>query len=133
MLGPSLVNRESRAALGDLSGSLDRGNLHPYSGGLPPLGNLDDESALMSAVSKGKPLQISEVGYHTDLAFTGPHRPASERAVGIYMPRHRARGVPLAGSSGPTSTSSPTCGPRRRHAEGLLAVGELLRAADAGT
>jgi hypothetical protein len=87
VLGPSLVNRGSRAALGDLSAYLDRGNLHPYPGGLPPLGNLPDESQLMSYVSGAKPLVISEVGYHTDLTYTGPHRPASEQAVAIYTPR----------------------------------------------
>ena len=87
VLGPALVNRDSRAALGDLSGSLDWGNLHPYPGGLPPLGNLPDESMLMAQVSGAKPLTISEVGYHTDLAYTGPHRPASEKAVATYTSR----------------------------------------------
>jgi hypothetical protein len=87
VLGPSLVNRASRAALGDLSPHLDRGNLHPYPGGLPPLGNLADESLLTAQVSGAKPLVISEVGYHTDLSYSGPHRPASEQAVAVYMPR----------------------------------------------
>jgi hypothetical protein len=87
VLAPSLVNRESRAALGDLSTFLDRGNLHPYPGGLPPLGNLPDESMLSAHVSGSKPLVISEVGYHTDLSYPGPHRPASEQAVAVYTPR----------------------------------------------
>jgi hypothetical protein len=87
VIGPSLVNRESRAALGDLSAHLDRGNLHPYSGGLPPLRNLASEQLLMSSVSGGKPLTVTEVGYHTDMAYPGPHRPASEKAVATYTPR----------------------------------------------
>jgi len=87
VIGPSLVHRESRAALGDLTGYVDRGNLHPYPGGQPPLRNLADEALMMSQVSGKKPLVITEVGYHTDMAFTGPHRPASERAVGVYTPR----------------------------------------------
>jgi hypothetical protein len=87
VLGPSLVYRDSRAALGDLSAHLDQGNLHPYSGGLPPLGNLATEALLMAQVSQTKPLTISEVGYHTDLAYTGPHRPASEKAVATYTSR----------------------------------------------
>jgi hypothetical protein len=87
VIGPSLVHRESRAALGDLSAHLDRGNIHPYSGGLPPVRNLAEERQLMESVSGLKPLVTTEVGYHTDLAFTGPHRPASERAVATYTPR----------------------------------------------
>ncbi len=87
VIGPSLVHRESRAELGDLSAHLDRGNLHPYSGGLPPLRNLASEQLLMSSVSGAKPLTITEVGYHTDMAYPGPHRPASEKAVATYTPR----------------------------------------------
>jgi hypothetical protein len=87
VIGPSLVYRESRAELGDLSGFVDRGNLHPYSGGRPPLFNLADERQMMSAVSGSKPLVITEVGYHTDMTETGPHRPASEQAVAAYTPR----------------------------------------------
>ncbi|MEA2331506.1 MAG: hypothetical protein QOH58_1644 [Thermoleophilaceae bacterium] len=87
VIGPSLVNRGSRALLGDLTPYLDRGNLHPYSGGLPPLLNLEDERQVMSAVSGSKPLVITEVGYHTDMAHTSPHRPASEAAVAVYTPR----------------------------------------------
>lgn len=41
----------------------------------------------MASVSRDKPLVITEVGYHTDMAHTGPHRPASERAVATYTPR----------------------------------------------
>jgi hypothetical protein len=87
VIGPSLVYRESRAALGDLSAYVDRGNIHPYPGGLPPLRNLEDERQLMAPVTGNKPLQITEVGYHTDMAHTSPHRPASEQAVAIYTPR----------------------------------------------
>jgi hypothetical protein len=87
VLAPSLVNRESRTALGDLSAYADRGNLHPYPGGAPPLRNLLDEQQLAAHVTGTKPLVISEVGYHTDMAHVGPHRPASERAVAIYTPR----------------------------------------------
>jgi len=87
VIGPSLVNRGSRAALGDMTAWVDRGNIHPYSGGNPPLRNLLDEQQLMSAVSGSKPLVITEVGFHNDLAFNGPHRPASLRATAIYTPR----------------------------------------------
>ena len=95
VVGPSLVNRESRAALGDLSGSLDRGNLHPYSGRPPPLGNLADEALLMAQVSGKKPLEITEVGYHTDLAYRGTASPClGARRRRLHTP-HRAGGLPL--------------------------------------
>lgn len=87
VIGPSLVHRGSRAALGDISSYLDLGNLHPYPGGLPPLGNLADELQLASAVSANKPVVATEIGYHTDLSFTGGNRPATERVVATYMPR----------------------------------------------
>jgi hypothetical protein len=87
VIGPSLVHRESRTALGDLSAHVDRGNIHPYPGGSMPLTHLEDERQMMSAVSGNKPLVITEVGYHTDMAYPGPHRPASERAVASYTPR----------------------------------------------
>jgi hypothetical protein len=87
VIGPSLVHRESRAALGDLSAHVDRGNIHPYPGGSMPLTHLADEREMMSAVSGNKPLVITEVGYHTDMAHPGPHRPTSERAVATYTPR----------------------------------------------
>jgi hypothetical protein len=46
-----------------------------------------DERQMMSAVSGSKPLVATEVGYHTDMSETGPHRPASEQAISIYTPR----------------------------------------------
>jgi hypothetical protein len=87
VIGPSLVYRQSRTALGDLSSVVDRGNLHPYPGGRPPLYNIEDERQMMSAVSGSKPLVSTEIGYHTDMAEPSSHRPASERAIGIYTPR----------------------------------------------
>ncbi len=87
VLGPSLVHRESRAALGDLSAYLDAGNLHPYPGGGLPLINLPDERSLMSQVSGNKPLIITEVGYHADLVTNAAHRGASEKANSMYTPR----------------------------------------------
>ena len=86
VLGPALVHRHSRAALGDISAYLDRGNLHPYPGGAPPLSNLEDERRLAAKVSKNKPLWITEVGYHSDNTRQD-HLPASERAIQLYTPR----------------------------------------------
>jgi hypothetical protein len=88
VIGPAVVNRASRAALGDMSSYLDRGNIHPYPGGAPPLHNIVDEFDLASKISAGKPLVATEIGYHNDIApLYGGHYGASERAVAQYMPR----------------------------------------------
>ena len=87
VVGPAVVGRDARRQLGDISRYLDLGNMHPYPGGIPPLQNLQDEYQLASYVSGRKPVVATEIGYHTDLAFTGGNRPATERAVATYMPR----------------------------------------------
>ena len=87
VFGPSLVHRASRAALGDISASLDYGNLHPYPGGIMPLSNFDDERTMMSLVSGSKPLVITEVGYHADTTTDDSHRGVSEAVNASYTPR----------------------------------------------
>lgn len=88
VIGPAVVNRGSRAALGDMSSYLDSGNIHPYPGGATPLHNILDEFDLASKISAGKPLVATEIGYHTDTdPAYGGHYGASERAVAQYMPR----------------------------------------------
>ena len=87
VLGPSLVNPASRGQLGNLSGHLDRGNIHPYSGGLPPLYNIGSEKLLASLVSGAKPVVATEAGFHTDLALGGGHHGATEEVVAVYTPR----------------------------------------------
>ncbi len=87
VVGPSLVRRESRAQLGNMSANLDYGNLHPYPGGSLPLANFDDERTIMSQVSGSKPLVITEVGYHADTNTDDPHRGVSESVNAAYSPR----------------------------------------------
>jgi hypothetical protein len=87
VVGPSLVGGDAHTLLGDLSASLDFGNIHPYPGGEMPLFNLADVKELAAHVSGSKPLVATEVGYHNNLSETGHHRPASEWAAGIYTPR----------------------------------------------
>jgi hypothetical protein len=87
VLGPAVGWPASPRDLGDLSDYLDRGNIHPYPGGNPPLYNLDSERLKAAALSGSKPLIATEAGYHSYLATTGGHLPASERAIAIYMPR----------------------------------------------
>lgn len=87
VLGPAVGWPASPSDLGDLSAYLDRGNFHPYPGGNPPYFNLGAESVKAAALSGSKPLVATEIGYHSDLGTTGGHLPASERAIGAYMPR----------------------------------------------
>jgi hypothetical protein len=87
VLGPPLVYRTSRAELGDISAYLDRGNIHPYPGGIMPMTFLDEEKAMARLVSGTKPLVATETGYHNDLSYLGVHRGASEQAAAMYTPR----------------------------------------------
>ncbi len=89
VLGPTVVQHESRAILGDLSDSLDFGNMHPYPGGAEPDrdSHLKDELALAAENSGTEPVHATETGYHNAVDTAGGQRPASERASGIYVPR----------------------------------------------
>ena len=87
VLGPALVGHAARVELGDLSAYLDKGNMHPYPGGNPPLWDLDYEKSYTAHVSGAKPLVATEAGYHSELNTTDGHPPTSERAIGYYTPR----------------------------------------------
>jgi hypothetical protein len=89
VLGPSLVEWDSRAELGDVSRWLDYGNVHPYPGGAAPDRNeqLEEVLSLASRNSAAKPVQATETGYHNALATDSRHLPASEQAAAVYMPR----------------------------------------------
>ena len=89
VLGPTVVDRENRDRLGDLSAWLDYGNMHPYPGGNAPDRDvhLDDEFRLAAKNSAAEPVQATETGYHNGTASDVGHLPASEHAAGVYMPR----------------------------------------------
>jgi hypothetical protein len=89
VLGPTVVYRENRDRLGDLSAWLDYGNMHPYPGGNAPDRDvhLEDEFRLASKNSAADPVQATETGYHNGTASDVGHLPASEQAAGVYMPR----------------------------------------------
>lgn len=89
VLGPTLVHRDSRERLGDISQWLDQGNMHPYpGGGAPDLdSHLEDELRLAAKNSSAKRVQATETGYHNGVGSDSGHLPASEAAAGVYMPR----------------------------------------------
>jgi hypothetical protein len=87
VIGPSLVHRASRTTLGDLSGSLDYGNLHSYPGGRAPASTLTSEFSLAANVSAAKPVIATETGYHNALATKSTHPPIDEAWGSVYVER----------------------------------------------
>ena len=87
VLGPSMGHEEDMAKLGDISGSLDIGNLHNYPGGQKPSVKIDRRMQLSKANRGNKPVAVSETGYHNYLQDTSTHLPASEAVAGAYYPR----------------------------------------------
>ena len=89
VIGPSVIRQEGQTSLGDISSWVDYGNTHTYQSGNAP----DEESRWNTELfyaaknSGSKPIQVTESGYHNAVNTTNDHRPASERAAGIYMPR----------------------------------------------
>jgi len=98
VLGPSIVRSANRQALGDISGILDYGNIHPYAGGLQPGWNIPAELASGALNSGTKPIIAGEIGYHNAVNTTTTHPGVSEKAAGIYVPRMYldafSRGIP---------------------------------------
>jgi hypothetical protein len=90
VVGPIVVG--DRQLVGDLSPWLDYGNMHPYPGNRNPEWSLNpsggDEFDLAANNSGDKPVMATETGYHNALQYPDAgHRPVSERAAGIYVPR----------------------------------------------
>ena len=86
VVGPSVIF-SAQPKLGDVSEFLDVGNSHPYPGGRPQSATLDSELQRQRVISGDKPVWITETGYHNALAVEGGHRPTSEAAEAVYLPR----------------------------------------------
>ena len=72
----------------------DGGNMHPYPGNQKPSGPAHYSFARAMSESRqfgfdgaAAPVVATETGYHNAVNHTGGHRPVSERASGIYLPR----------------------------------------------
>ena len=88
VLGPSIVNVATSSQVGDLSAYMDEGAIHPYDGGQIPTTNLRRHVDGIGAVSGARPLEATEVGYHTSAASTNPyHWALSETAQAKYTLR----------------------------------------------
>jgi hypothetical protein len=86
VIGPSIVHGD-QAALGDVSSSLDFGNMHSYPNGETPEANLSSQLAQAALNSGSKPVMATETGYNTAVNSSSELKPVSEEAMATYIPR----------------------------------------------
>jgi hypothetical protein len=90
VIGPSFGTRAGPDLSGSLREWLDFGNVHPYTGCLPPSPTLlSSELQRAGKVSGIKPVFASEVGFHNALHMDPArgHPPCDERTAAIYVLR----------------------------------------------
>lgn len=90
ILDPSLTSAAAFSALGNINGLVDGVSLHPYPLGEMPEGAYGSMLQLASKNVVGKPVEVTETGYHNwmgDQGQPGVMPGVSERAAGIYFPR----------------------------------------------
>jgi PASTA domain len=86
VIGPSLVHND-QSTLGDISGTLDYGNIHSYPMGEPPEHGLGSAINHAELNSGPKPIVATETGYDTALNWSGENPGVSEQAMATYVPR----------------------------------------------
>ena len=90
VIGLTTTSSYGSSFIGDISGSMDAGTLHPYPNGVLPTSALvstENNSSVLNAAHK--PWWVTETGYYTaPNATTGVYQPGvSEAAQGKYAPR----------------------------------------------
>ena len=86
--GPSLVLGDSAAKLGSLSDDLDRGNIHPYTGGQAPSEQrIRDAFSTFGSVWGDKPVVATEAGFHNAMSATQGQPPTPEDVAASYLLR----------------------------------------------
>jgi len=90
VLGPSFAFNGA-SEIGDISGWIDFGNTHPYSGCMSPTPQHVQQYGIDRYAPAGgtKPIIVTEVGFHTAIASTEPYiqPPCDERTGGVYTLR----------------------------------------------
>jgi hypothetical protein len=90
VVGPSFAVGGA-SSFGDNSGSMDLGNIHPYTGcQSPSWSHLRDVSEEYAQVSGGKPWWATEVGFHTAINSdpnSGAQPACDERTAAVYTLR----------------------------------------------
>lgn len=92
VIGPSFIDGNSSAKVGDISAWLNWGNMHSYPGGKKPTEALDSnitKARLVSGSSQPiKPVSATETGYHNALkAPNTQQQGVSEKAAAKYLLR----------------------------------------------
>lgn len=85
VVGPSFVDPTIYGSVA--RSEYDAVNLHPYPGGKPPEQQLAAAIERVRSIAPGRPIELTETGYHNALAATGGQPPVSEAAAAVYLPR----------------------------------------------
>jgi hypothetical protein len=87
VIGPSMASASNGSAVGNTSGYMDYGNLHPYPAAKMPSIVFPSQVALAHTISGDKQIVITESGYHNALNDHHDQPAVSEEAAAKYIPR----------------------------------------------
>jgi hypothetical protein len=87
VFGPAMAHASNATSVGDLSGYLNYGAIHPYPGGLRPMATVPIHVRYGKSISGTRPMVVTESGYHTARLWTGTHPHIAEDAEARYVPR----------------------------------------------
>jgi len=98
VIGPSLAFASNSSKVGNISGRLDDGNLHPYPAGKMPSVVFPNQINLEKIMCDSKQVIFTESGYHNAINEHNDQPGISEAAAAKYIPRlfleDFAHGVP---------------------------------------
>jgi hypothetical protein len=89
ILAPSFATLDGPHRVGNLRGTVDVGNIHPYTGGLSPNPtHIKSELARARITAAGRPVWATEIGFHNAMrASRDAQAPVSERVAAVYLLR----------------------------------------------
>jgi hypothetical protein len=87
IIGPSLAFARHASQIGNISDSLDEGNLHPYPAGKTPSIIFPEQTRLARIMCGNKNIVVTESGYHNGLNDHSDQPGVSEAAAAKYIPR----------------------------------------------
>ena len=89
IIGPTVYLRkvEDIRKVGNIGNSIDASNLHMYIGGNAPSYRLDEYMGDVQIMAPGKPVWVTEFGYHNGMTSKLGGLPISELGAAKYLPR----------------------------------------------